>query len=276
MKRYVAYYRVSTKKQGRSGLGLEAQKAAVLSMAQANGTSVLAEYTEIETGKRSDRPELKNAIHRAELTNSTLVVAKLDRLARNSYFTGSLLESGLDFICCDNPHATKFTLQILAAVAEQEAKQISDRTREALQAAKARGVKLGSAREGQLVWKDGVQVWREAAWVGYEHLRGWRKAAAASVLARQVATQQRYQTLMPEIARRRVAGATMPELAEWLNSQGFVTRKQKPYTANGVQRLVARHLGADYLGYPGSKVRPVKAMENLTQSEQPVICKESA
>jgi hypothetical protein len=127
-----------------------------------------------------------------------------------------------------------------------------------------------------MVWKDGVQVWREAAWVGYEHLRGWQKAAAASVLARQVATQQRYQTLMPEIARRRAAGATMPELAEWLNSQGFVTRKQKPYTANGVQRLVARHLGKDYLGYPGSKVRSVKAMENLTQSEQPVICKESA
>ena len=152
------------------------------------------------------------------------------------------MESGLDFICCDNQHATRFTIQILAAVAEQEAQAISDRTRAALQAAKARGTKLGSAREGGWVWRDGVKVWREAAWVGYEHLRDWRKASAASAAVRQEEAAQRYKSLLPEIKSRRETGATMQSIADWLNSQGFVTRMKKSYTANSVRRLVERYL----------------------------------
>ena len=245
-KRYVAYYRVSTKRQGKSGLGLEAQQEVVQGMAKYNETSVLAEYIEIETGKNSARPKLQEAIHRAELTNSTLVVAKLDRLARNAHFTGCLMESGLDFICCDNPHATKFTLQILAAVAEHEAKQISERTRAALKAAKAKGVKLGSARPGH--------------WDGREHLRNWRKAAAASIEARQEKAAQRYKKLLPEIKRRREAGETLATITAWLNSQGFVTKSRKPYTAANLRRIVERYLGSAYLGYPGSQVRPVAAV----------------
>jgi DNA invertase Pin-like site-specific DNA recombinase len=245
LKRYVAYYRVSTKRQGKSGLGLEAQQEAVHRMAQFNGATIIAEYIEVETGKNSARPKLHEAIHRAELTNSTLVVAKLDRLARNSHFTGSLMESGLDFICCDNPHATKFTLQILAAVAEHEAKQISERTKAGLQVAKAKGVKLGSARPGH--------------WDGREHLRDWKRAAAASIVVRQEKAAHRYRTLLPEIKRRREAGETLQSITDWLNSQGFVTKSGMPYKAANVRRIIERYLGVDYLGYPGSKVRPVLA-----------------
>jgi len=118
LKRYVAYYRVSTKRQGKSGLGLEAQQEAVHRMAQFNGATIIAEYVEIETGKNSARPKLHEAIHHARLTNSTLVVAKLDRLARNCYFLNCLLHAELDFVCCDNPYADRFNIQVLAAVAK--------------------------------------------------------------------------------------------------------------------------------------------------------------
>ena len=144
----VAYYRVSTKKQGRSGLGLEAQKEMVHQLASAHGATIIAEYVEVETGKKSARPKLHEAIHHARLTNSTLVVAKLDRLARNCYFLNCLLHAELDFVCCDNPYADRFNIQVLAAVAEHEARQIAARTKAALAAAKAKGRLLGSARPG--------------------------------------------------------------------------------------------------------------------------------
>ena len=145
---FVAYYRVSTERQGRSGLGLEGQRAAVAAYAKQVGATMLAEYTEVESGKRADRPELAKALPHAKRSKATLLVAKLDRLARNVAFLSAVMDSGVDFIACDNPHANRLTIHILAAVAEDEARRISDRTKAALGAAKARGTKLGSARPG--------------------------------------------------------------------------------------------------------------------------------
>ena len=141
----IAYYRVSTKQQGESGLGLEGQVAAVAAYARGQGAEVLKTYREVESGKRADRPELAKALAHARRSRATLVIAKLDRLARNVHFLSGLMESNVDFIACDNPHANRLTIHILAAVAEDEAKRISERTRAALAASKARGGRLGAA-----------------------------------------------------------------------------------------------------------------------------------
>ena len=142
----VAYFRVSTKKQGRSGLGLEGQMAAVAEHARRNDANVLREYTEIESGKKTDRPALIRAMAHAKRARATLVVAKLDRLARNLAFLSALMEAGVEFVACDNPHANRLSVHILAAVAEDEARRIGDRTKAALAAYKARGGKLGASR----------------------------------------------------------------------------------------------------------------------------------
>ncbi len=141
---FVAYLRVSTARQGQSGLGLEAQRAAVEAFARQHGGAIVASYVEVETGKRSDRPELAKALGMARKGKATLLIAKLDRLARNVAFIANLMDSGVDFLACDQPFASRLTLHILAAVAEDEARRISERTKAALQAAKARGRKLGS------------------------------------------------------------------------------------------------------------------------------------
>ena len=140
----IGYVRVSTQRQGRSGLGLEAQLAAINHYAAQNGADVVAIYEEIESGKISDRPELAKALAHARRAKAPLVVAKLDRLARSVAFVSQIMDSGAEFIAVDNPFATRLTLHILAAVAEHEAALISTRTKAALQAAKARGVRLGS------------------------------------------------------------------------------------------------------------------------------------
>jgi len=144
--KYVAYYRVSTDKQGRSGLGLEAQRQAVVDFINGNGNQVIAEFTEVESGKRNDRPKLAEAMHRAKVTGATLVIAKLDRLARNVHFISGLMESRVDFVAVDFPQANRLTVHLLAAVAEHEREAISQRTKDALAAAKKRGVKLGNTR----------------------------------------------------------------------------------------------------------------------------------
>jgi len=143
--RYVAYYRVSTQRQGRSGLGLEAQQKAIKDRLCGTG-QLLAEYTEIETGRRTDRPKLAEALSACRLHRAVLIIAKLDRLARNVAFVSNLMESGVEFEAVDFPQANKLTLHILAAVAEHETRLISERTRAALSAAKARGAVLGGAR----------------------------------------------------------------------------------------------------------------------------------
>jgi DNA invertase Pin-like site-specific DNA recombinase len=144
---FIAYYRVSTDRQGRSGLGLEAQRAAVGRYLAGIGGILLAEHTEVETGRRNDRPELQKALAACRKHKARLVIAKLDRLSRNVAFIATMMDSGVEFVACDNPHATRLTLHILAAVAEHEREMISARTKAALQAAKARGVRLGRNAE---------------------------------------------------------------------------------------------------------------------------------
>jgi DNA invertase Pin-like site-specific DNA recombinase len=141
--RFFAYYRVSTDRQGRSGLGLDAQQAAVLAFINGNA-ELVGEFTEIESGKRADRPELAKSLEVCRRQKAKLVIAKLDRLSRNLAFIATLMESGVEFVAVDNPHANKLTVHILAAVAQHEREMISERTKAALKAAKRRGTKLGN------------------------------------------------------------------------------------------------------------------------------------
>lgn len=148
---FIVYLRVSTARQGESGLGLEAQRATVEAFARQSGGQIAAEYVEVESGKRSDRPELSKALAAARKGRATLLIAKLDRLARNVAFISAMMDAGVDFVACDQPFASRLTLHILAAVAEDEARRISERTKAALKAAKARGTKLGSPIAAQTV-----------------------------------------------------------------------------------------------------------------------------
>ena len=144
--KFVAYYRVSTDQQGASGLGLEAQRKAVETYLDGGPWRLVAEHTEVESGKRADRPELTKALLACRKHKAKLVIAKLDRLSRNLAFIATLMDSGVEFVAVDNPHANKLTIHILAAVAQHEREAISERTKAALAAAKARGKKLGGPR----------------------------------------------------------------------------------------------------------------------------------
>jgi DNA invertase Pin-like site-specific DNA recombinase len=144
--KFVAYYRVSTDQQGASGLGLEAQRAAVNTYLDGGPWRLVAEHTEVESGKRADRPELAKALAACRKHKAKLIIAKLDRLSRNLAFIAALMDSGVEFVAVDNPHANKLTIHILAAVAQHEREAISERTKAALAAAKARGKKLGGPR----------------------------------------------------------------------------------------------------------------------------------
>jgi DNA invertase Pin-like site-specific DNA recombinase len=143
-RRFVAYYRVSTDRQGKSGLGLDAQRKAVLDYLNGGSWELVAEHTEIESGKNNERPALAKAIEACRRHRATLVIARLDRLSRNAAFIAALMDSGVAFVAVDNPHANKLTVHILAAVAEHEREIISERTKAALAAAKARGKRLGN------------------------------------------------------------------------------------------------------------------------------------
>ena len=266
--KYVAYYRVSTKRQGESGLGLDAQQKAVHGLTATKQGPLLAEYVEVETGKSAKRPKLLEAIQHAKLTCSTLVVAKLDRLARNAHFTRCLRESGVPFVCCDNPNANELTIDLLAVIAEHEAKAISTRTREALAIAKERGTLLGSARPGH--------------WDGREHLRlaGLTKGQAVGAAANAAKARERYQdVLIPEIKRRREAGQSLEEIVAWLNEQGFTTRPSKrcpngsKFTISAVWRLIERYLGKEYLGRgDGRRTLPPLKKVAIAMSYAPGTC----
>jgi len=148
--RLIAYYRVSTVRQGRSGLGLEAQREAVARHVRSVGApDLVAEYREVETGKRDDRPQLAAALAACRVLGCILVIAKLDRLSRNAAFLINLESSGVEFVAADMPHANRLTIHLMAILAQHERELISKRTTEALAAAKARGVVLGGARNPQ-------------------------------------------------------------------------------------------------------------------------------
>jgi DNA invertase Pin-like site-specific DNA recombinase len=142
--KFIAYFRVSTDRQGKSGLGLEAQRESVLAYLNGGSWTMVAEFTEIESGKHADRPQLAAALAACKKHKAKLVIAKLDRLSRNLAFIATLMDSGVEFVAVDNPHANKLTVHILAAVAQYEREAIAQRTRDALQAAKARGKRLGN------------------------------------------------------------------------------------------------------------------------------------
>ena len=142
--KYVAYYRVSTDRQGRSGLGLEAQRQAVNAFLLTGSSSVVGDFVEIESGRKSDRPELQKALAMCRVHAAVLLVAKLDRLSRNAHFLLGLKEAGVEFVCTDMPSANRVTVGIMAIVAEEEARMISSRTKAALREAKRRGTRLGT------------------------------------------------------------------------------------------------------------------------------------
>ncbi len=228
MPEYIAYYRVSTKGQGESGLGLDAQKQAVEMFAGQNGGHILKAFTEVESGKKADRPELKAALSFAKRAGAVLLVAKLDRLSRNVAFLSALMEAGTDFQACDNPHANKFSLHILAAVAEWEREQISSRTKAALAQVKARGVALGSAREGH--------------WEGREEARrrGGEKGRAKARKAIGAKARAEYADLLPMIQAMREQGLSLAKIAESLNEQGHKTRTGKAFFAVQVRNILMR------------------------------------
>ncbi|MEX5597363.1 recombinase family protein [Pseudophaeobacter sp. C1-32P7] len=143
--KYISYIRVSTDRQGKSGLGLEAQKTVVNGFISQSGGKLISEYVEVESGKRNSREQLQRALEECKREGAMLVIAKLDRLARNVHFISGLIESGVPFRAVDMPEANRFVLHIMAAVAEHEGRAISERTKAALAAAKARGVKLGAS-----------------------------------------------------------------------------------------------------------------------------------
>jgi DNA invertase Pin-like site-specific DNA recombinase len=228
MCRVVAYYRVSTEAQGRSGLGLEAQREAVEGLCRQRCWQILAEFTEVESGKRNDRPELGAALKRAKVTGARLVIAKLDRLSRNVAFLAALQESGAKFTAADMPEADEFTVHILAAVAQRERKLISERTTAALAAAKARGVKLGNP--------NGAAPIRRAA-------KG--TTAALSAVRRNASTRaEEYAEILADI---RLTGAiSLSAMARELNARGILTARGGRWHASSVRNLVAR-LGSSLL-----------------------------
>jgi len=228
MKNIIAYYRVSTSQQGKSGLGLEAQQSALEQFALGNSIKIIATYREVESGKKADRPELAKAIFHAKRSKSTLVVAKLDRLARNVAFLSRLMESKVDFVACDNPHANRFTIHILAAVAEHEAAMISERTKVALAAAKKRGVKLGSSRPGH--WKGREEIRQAAA----------QKASQAAARVHRLAADEAYGDLYPTMQAMRENGQTLRQIASQLNQQGHSTRNGKEWNPSQVMRVLRR------------------------------------
>jgi DNA invertase Pin-like site-specific DNA recombinase len=224
----IAYYRVSTRKQGESGLGLEGQQVAVEAYAKQTGARILATYREVESGKRADRPELARALAHAKRSAATLLVAKLDRLARNVAFLSALMRSRVDFVAADNPFANKLTIHILAAVAEDEAERISARTKAALAAAKARGIPLGSSRPGH--W-DG----REQSRV--EGLAKGRRIASKVISER---ATEAYSDIVPAMQEWRAGGMTLQAIADKLNAEEQTTRRGRPWNAVQVMRVLER------------------------------------
>ena len=217
--RFVAYYRVSTARQGRSGLGLEAQQQAVRDHLNGGEWSLAAEVVEVESGKRADRPKLAEALRLCRLHKAVLIIAKLDRLARNVAFVSTLMEAGVEFVAVDFPQANRLTVHILAAVAEHEARMISDRTKAALKAAKARGVQLGGNR-GAIITAE---------------------ARARSVAARSDAAGRRASDILPIIAEIQAAGASsLREIVAQLNERAIPTSRGGTWRAVQVQRVMAR------------------------------------
>jgi DNA invertase Pin-like site-specific DNA recombinase len=215
VRRYTPYYRVSTQKQGASGLGLDVQRAAVQSFV-ADPAQLGTEYVEIESGKKNHRPQLLAAIAEARRVGATLLIAKLDRLSRNAGFIFALRDSGVDFVCCDMPDANTLTVGLFAVIAQHERETISKRTKDALAAKKARGAQLGSPQNftTTVIAQGQATMQRNAR----EHQANRQAAQLAELL--------------------RAKGQTLWQIAAKLNEVGYRTRRGKEFQATTVRRLL--------------------------------------
>jgi len=221
--KFVSYIRVSTQKQGKSGLGLEAQQEAVREYLNGGRHKIVGEFVETESGKRSDnRPQLQKALSLCRAHKAKLLVAKLDRLARNVAFISTLMESSVDFVAVDLPQANNLTVHIMAAMAEHEARAISERTKVALAAAKRRGVVLGGRKVSRRRWDEITSKGREEGRLAHSR--------AASVWAKDV---------MPVVESLREEGATtLREIAAGLNERGIEARRGGEWNSVQVMRVL--------------------------------------
>jgi DNA invertase Pin-like site-specific DNA recombinase len=220
LQKYVAYYRVSTQRQGRSGLGLEAQQSAVQGfLAGHPGAQIIAEFVEVESGRKSDRVKLASAMLIARMTKAVLLIAKLDRLARDAHFLLGLEKAGVEFIAADMPFANRMTVGIMALVAEEEARAISARTRAALAARKARGLPLGN--QATLRPADPETLVRaRAAWSA--------KAAEHAAM------------VLPAVQELRAAGLSLRATAGEMTARGFTTVRGGQWTPTQVSAVFRR------------------------------------
>lgn len=216
--KYIGYIRVSTQKQGKSGLGLEAQKRAIRNMVNEDDV-LIAEYEEIESGKNKERPKLLEAIQRCKETKATLVIARLDRLSRSLSFISQLMDNEIDFVACDMKHANRFTIQIFGAIAEQEARFISKRTKAALAELKAKGIRLGSP----------------------ENLTNKSREKSLEVRKRNALMNEHNRKATALIAAMRKEKKSFSNIAVELNQSGFKTRRNSSFTAMTVKRLYDRY-----------------------------------
>jgi DNA invertase Pin-like site-specific DNA recombinase len=218
--RFIAYLRVTTDKQGHSGLGIEAQRKAVNDYLNGGDWRLLREYVEVESGKHSARPQLTAALAHAKATGATVVIAKLDRLARNVASISSLMESGVEFVAANMPMANRLTVHVLAAVAEHEREMISQRTKAALAAAKARGTKLGNPN-------------------GARALRG--RSNTPAVAAVKAAAAAHTAQVLPVIEAIRAKGkVNLHAIAAELNHRGTLTARGGQWYATTVRNTLAR------------------------------------
>jgi DNA invertase Pin-like site-specific DNA recombinase len=216
---FVSYLRVSTAQQGRSGLGLEAQRQAVADFLNGGQWQLVTEVVEIESGKRSDRPKLAEALRLCRLHNATLVIAKLDRLSRDAHFLLGLEKAGVDFVAADMPSANRLTVGIMAMVADEERRMISKRTKDALAAAKARGKKLGGNRGNLAMISD--------------------KGRAASLAARQAKAKSRAADLAPIIEELTASGTdSFRRIAAELNARGIRAARGGAWSQEQVRRVM--------------------------------------
>ena len=229
--RIIGYERVSTARQGASGLGIEAQRRAIEGFVAQRNATLIARFTEVESGRNPDRPELSKALHLAKVTGATLVIAKLDRLSRNAAFLLTLRDSGVRFAAVDLPEANDLTVGIMALVAQQEREAISKRTKEALAVARSRGVRLGNPN-------------------GAAALAGWQGRCAAQgghCAQRRPACAD----LAPVVEDIRSGGATsLRAIAGELNARGMLTRRGGRWHVSTVMNLLDR-LGEQRCRNPG-------------------------
>jgi len=235
MRKYIAYYRVSTQKQGKSGLGLQAQKNAVLN--HVGDDKIIQEFTEVETGTRKKkRVEIYKAIKLAKQEKAILIVAKLDRLARDTEFTSALYNGGVEFLCCDNPNANKLTIQLLSVIAEHEATVIASRISDALK------VKKEKIKSGIYTNKDGSEMTPINGKVRLGNPNGfgdYQKLGVQKIKENALNDKANIQA-MDIICSARNEGLTFQQIADKLNNLQYTTRRGKQFNPIQVQRLYKR------------------------------------